>query len=211
MVEECWNKITTTAEIFQEYCSEIGVDGIHFEDVYSLEEQLDKGTKGFIVSLPYPIQNTDFYENNYQTEHHPFFIHQTIGNICPLMAIIHILINSPSVQYQSDGTYGRFIRSLQQTQTKEEITQCFQIFKQIHFQISKRCCTKEDEERENIQEVYHCIAIIPFGSHIFVLDGRKGSYCVLSLTSRSSFVSQALSFICNNAPSNGLFSVVSLC
>ena len=210
MTEERWEQITGTPEVIQEYVNRIGVTNITINEVYCFEEEFVGESKGFLILLPHPITNEHFYVDNYKPTSRPIFTKQIIENICGLVALNHVLLNTNIVSFIQDGLYDQFRKKVQQTTTVDETGPLYQLFKTIHADMATRDTNDLDKEREEGDENYHFIALIPHEKWIFCEDGRRGNFAIMERKESLSFTKQCLDFLQQEVLTLEKFSIMSV-
>lgn len=174
-MSQTWCTIESDPGVFTELIETFGVEGLDVEEIYSLEQQIDK-SYGLIFLFQW-VQENDARQI-LPPEAFPdlFFAKQVIQNACATQAILSVLLNTPGIDL--GGTLNEFkqFTMMFDSDCKGLAISNSDNIRQAHNSFAK----PEPFEIEEIKgahqkkgEAFHFIAYIPFQGAVYELDGLK--------------------------------------
>jgi len=169
-----WCTVESDPGVFSELICSFGVADCEVEEVYSMDQTIDS-SHGLIFLFKWKheqdtrtILNPDFVPNL-------FFARQVITNACATQAILHVLLNSDSVDL---GDKLRDFRQFTQTfdaEMKGEAISNSDMIKNAHNSFARPEPFGFDESKKTSGkgDAYHFIAFVPFGGSVYEIDGLK--------------------------------------
>lgn len=190
-----WNTIESDAGVFTQLVTDLGIEGIQFEDIPYLdyiEEQLSQVLYGIVFLFPY---TPSLYDGNssgspiqgrYETDPSKiFFSQQTIQNACATQAVINSLFNL-AIENKNAIHLGKemsrfyeFVMDFHQSALIGETINNSDLIRNVHNSFTPPNPFEVDQDTSSRQgksdEIFHFVSFIPYNSKIYELDGLQPS------------------------------------
>lgn len=186
-----WNTIESDAGVFTRLITDLGVEGLQFEDIpylqYLEEESVSSLLKGVVFLFPYEVslyQGSEPVQGTYETDSDKlFFSQQTIQNACATQAVINILFNLAKEDEESVtlgpelSQFYEFVKDFHQAELIGETINNSELIRNVHNSFTPPNLFVMDEDpyrnRGKPEEVFHFVGFIPYRSRIYELDGLR--------------------------------------
>mmetsp|Transcript_92127 Transcript_92127/g.246268 ORF Transcript_92127/g.246268 Transcript_92127/m.246268 type:complete len:369 (-) Transcript_92127:58-1164(-) len=189
-----WCTIESDPGVFTELCEQIGVSGVEFTEVYSLEEQSIEALKGRTFGLIFLfkwMKEEDKRPTLAPEESPVFFAKQVITNACATQAILSVLLNAEGVQlgpelsefkaFTSDMDYEMRGLTISNSESVKKAHNSFQ--RMSSFEIV------QDDNAEK-EDAFHFISYIWNKGKLYELDGLKAGPILIGESSEEQWLSQ---------------------
>lgn len=188
-----WNTIESDAGVFSKLASDLGAEGIQFEDVPYVDyitEELSPLLRGIIFLFPfkselYSSKMDSPLQGSYIREYKGiFFSQQTVQNACATQAVLNCLFN---LAIQNPGLislgeelsqFYDFIKDLDDPAMIGDIIGSSDLIRTVHNSFTP---PNPFEFTENIRrpresdDVFHFVTFVPLNGRIYELDGLQPS------------------------------------
>ncbi|CDO94638.1 unnamed protein product [Kluyveromyces dobzhanskii CBS 2104] len=187
-----WNTIESDAGVFTRLITDLGVEGLQFEDIpyleYLEEGQISSLLKGVVFLFPYKAsiyRGSEPIQGKYETDSTKlFFSQQTIQNACATQAVINMLFNLAQDAQESVSlgpemtTLYEFVKEFHQPDLIGETIGNSELIRNVHNSFSPPNLFVSDEDdpyrnKGKKEEVFHFVGFIPHNSRIYELDGLR--------------------------------------
>lgn len=186
-----WNTIESDAGVFTRLITDLGVEGLQFEDIpyldYLESEDILSILEGLVFLFPYKkslYQNPEPVQGRYETDSTKvFFSQQTIQNACATQAVLNILFNLSQDKKEKVhlgpelSQFYEFVKDFHEPALIGETINGSELIRNVHNSFTPPNLFVMDEDpyrnRGQSQEVYHFVGFIPHESRIYELDGLQ--------------------------------------
>ncbi|CAN6674430.1 hypothetical protein TRVA0_053S00760 [Trichomonascus vanleenenianus] len=181
-----WSTIESDAGVFTELIEKLGVKGVEFEELLSIDEDSMAQVQpllGAIFLFKYRqsqykqiAEQNGPLDGNYAADEAVFFAHQKIQNACATQAVLSLLLNRPDIEL---GKTLEEFKSFSETfdpDLKGEVISNSEQIRVVHNSFHRPSPFADDEEErpevdENDDGLYHFIAYVPVDGVLYELDG----------------------------------------
>lgn len=179
--------VESDAGVFTFLLDNLGVSGVQFEELISLDESLLRElspTYGVIFLFKYPTKESSDADGTYDfaAAESLFFAKQTIQNACGTQALLSVLLNINTQAQEGEG-----IKLGKELEEFKEFTQQFpaefrgealsnsERIRDVHNSFAKSSPFSMEDQRTGGEEedVYHFIAYTPINGTLYELDGLQ--------------------------------------
>lgn len=181
-----WNTIESDCGVFTTLVEDLGVSGIEFFDVLSIDpDSLAQFSPLYGIIFLYKYRKSEYAvpreysETEQDASGQFFFAHQKIQNACATQAILSVLCNLPEGIEIGPilGNFKEFSRDLD-PESRGEILGMSDEIRQAHNSFSRpNPFESGDDDRETPDEendgLYHFVAYVPINGQLWELDGLK--------------------------------------
>lgn len=187
-----WNTIESDAGVFTELVEKLGVTGVEFEELLSIDaDSLRAIGKLYGAIFLFKYRASEFertrssggpLDGEYSTaDPTVFFAQQTIQNACATQAVLSILLNRPDLALGDTlADFKEFVDSCgQDAELKGDMISNHDVIREVHNSFSRPSpFVDESDDRphdEDSDGLYHFIAYVPVNGVLYELDGLHTS------------------------------------
>lgn len=186
-MSSAWNTIESDAGVFTELIEKLGVKGVEFEELLSIDEDSLRAVGnlyGAIFLFKYrasEFQNSSSngpLDGKYSSEDPDiFFAQQTVQNACATQAVLSILLNRPDIEIgETLNGFKEFGQSVgPDSEIKGDLVSNHDVIREVHNSFSRpNPFIDESDDRPRDEEndgLYHFIAYVPVNGTLYELDG----------------------------------------
>ena len=186
MSDKKWFPLEANPEVMTQYTRTLGVEkGCFFTDIFGLDDELlmmvPQPVLAVVMLFPMTKENNEAVDQAHALNvgksaaaAGPFFMHQTVGNACGTVGIVHAIANNTDrVTLRAGSVAQRFIEATRNSSPAER-AQWFENDKELD-QAQADAAQQGQTSNQNIDANInlHFICIVSVGGVLFELDGRK--------------------------------------
>lgn len=179
-----WNTIESDAGVFTELIEKLGVKGVEFEELLSIDEDSINQVQplyGAIFLFKYrSSQYSQPQHADFSQDPTVFFAQQRIQNACATQAVLSILLNRPDLETGDIlNEFKSFTEAFDPELRGEAISNSDSI-RQVHNSFSRPnpFIDEDDDKKPKDEEndgLYHFIAYVPVNGRLVELDGLRAN------------------------------------
>ncbi|KAE9553954.1 hypothetical protein FO519_002818 [Halicephalobus sp. NKZ332] len=217
-----WHALESNPETIDKFINNIGVKGVHCEDVYGFDEEclnfIPKPHYAMILCFPcddniYKILRSHYdklKEDGYKRPENIFFMKQKIGNACGTFALLHSLSNLKDKIDIGSGSFANWLQKAEKLGI-EDRSDCLQNDSDMA-QAHDNCARSGETELPGIHVEHHFITFVNIDNTLYELDSSMNFPRSIGPTSEDTFfkdVGKAVGEI-SSSMDNASFSAVAL-
>ena len=199
-----WVPLESNPGVFTQYCQALGANqSVEFCDVYGLDEvmlaMVQQPVHAICLLIPSAankkmkeklldktLTSCDKYPNDL------WYTHQTVGNACGTVAMMHILSNVRPAVLSSDSKLGSFVARTKGKDPSEiaSMMESSDELAAVHDAYAQQGATTPPEDpAAKVDE--HFVALVPFDGKLVELDGAKTGPVIHCEVTGENFLSEA--------------------
>ncbi|PVU91891.1 hypothetical protein BB559_003938 [Furculomyces boomerangus] len=178
-----WCLIESDPGVFTELISNMGVQGIQVEELWSLDTDFSElGTVYGIIFLfkweaNQSSNSSDSQRNNLSNNDLPedlIFMKQIVNNACATQAILSILLNNNEINLGPElDNFKDFIKSLT-PELRGMVLSNSETIRSVHNSFARQALIINESVSSNESEdLFHFVSYIPFNNSVYKLDGLQ--------------------------------------
>jgi ubiquitin carboxyl-terminal hydrolase L5 len=187
-----WCTIESDPGVFTELCETVGIKGVEFEEIYTLDDAMLKSQNpmALIFLFKYvgaqaerPVVNPD--------DNMLFFAKQVTPNACATQAILNALMNVEGVELgKTLADLKEFTAAFDPQMKGLSLSSCDPI-REAHNSFHRRLAFEIESGKQEKEDAFHFVTFMWHGGKVYELDGLQAGPIVIAECPKEDWLDQA--------------------
>lgn len=176
-----WCTIESDPGVFTELCETIGVKGVEFEEIYTLDDAMLKSQNPFALIFLFKYVGAQTERPTVSPDDNMlFFAKQVTPNACATQAILNALMNVEGVELgKTLADLKEFTAAFDPQMKGLSLSSCEPI-REAHNSFHRRLAFEIESGKQDKEDAFHFVTFIWHGGKVYELDGLQAGPIVIA-------------------------------